>query len=174
AYELMLKTALHWPDPRAALSAIETIARRAGITGMVAGQCVDVSMEGQAPTKELVEYIHTHKTADLITAPIEAGLLLWGGDKLLESARAYGYHLGITFQMIDDCLDVEGNEQLMGKRTGVDAAHGKLTWPALVGLKATRQEAARHYQQALEAAERFNLIGNFLKALAQTMQDRVQ
>ena len=174
AYEVMLKAAINWPDSKAALAAIEAIARRAGVTGMVAGQCVDVSMEGTQPRKELVEYIHTHKTADLIIAPIEAGLLLGGCSALLEAGRAYGFHLGITFQMVDDCLDVEGDEKLLGKRIGADAAHGKLTWPALVGLEQTKIEARRHYEQALHAADSFDRIGNFLKALAQTMQDRVQ
>ncbi|MBQ2700044.1 MAG: polyprenyl synthetase family protein [Clostridia bacterium] len=174
AYELMLKAALNWPDPKAALLAIETIARRAGVTGMVAGQCVDVSMEGSEPTFELVSYIHSHKTADLITAPLEAGLMLWGGDHLLEAGRDYGFHLGITFQMVDDCLDVEGDEKLLGKKTGMDAARGKLTWPALVGVEKTHFQAQSHYEKAIVAAGHFQVIGNFLKTLAQTMQERVQ
>lgn len=174
AYELMLKAAMSWPDAKAALSAIEAIARRAGVTGMVAGQCVDVSMEGTEPTHELVSYIHAHKTADLITAPIEAGLLLWNGTHLLEAGCDYGFHLGLTFQMMDDCLDVEGDEKLLGKKTGVDAARGKLTWPALYGLHETKRQAAEHYEKALKAAESFDVIGNFLKMLARTMQERVQ
>jgi len=174
AYELMLKTALRWFDKKAALAATEAIARRAGVTGMVAGQCVDVSMEGAAPTHELVSYIHRHKTADLLTAPIEAGLLLWNGDHLLKAGCDYGFHLGMTFQMVDDLLDVEGDEKLLGKKTGVDAARGKLTWPALVGVDETRREAREHYEKALVAAEHFSTVGNFLKTLAQTMQERVQ
>ena len=58
--------------------AMEAIARHAGVTGMVAGQTMDVTSEGAKPTADKVRYIHLHKTADLLTAPVEAGLLLAG------------------------------------------------------------------------------------------------
>lgn len=174
AYETMLKAALTWPDPLAALKATEAIAHRAGVRGMVAGQCVDVSMEGSQPTLPLVSYIHAHKTADLMTAPMEAGFYLAGLDDLVTSGRVYGYHLGVAFQMIDDILDIVGDEKTLGKPIGSDAVNGKMTWVALAGLDETRKCAQEHMRAALDACASFKLTGNFFKTLAQTMQVRVQ
>ena len=88
AYELMLRTASQ-ESSLSGLRAAEVIARRAGVTGMIAGQTMDVTLEGTEPTLEKVAYIHAHKTADLLTAPMEAGLLLAGAsEKQLAAGRA--------------------------------------------------------------------------------------
>ena len=155
--------------------AAEVIARRAGVTGMVAGQVMDVKGEGTEPTPEKVTYIHAHKTADLLIAPMEAGVKLAGGDEqLLQAAVSYGYHLGLAFQMVDDLLDVEGDVQLLGKETGMDAQRGKLTWIAVHGLEKTREDAAAHVRQAMREANKFGESMNFFKTLAQSTLNRLQ
>ena len=94
----------------------------------------DVTLEGHAPTAESVRYIHLHKTADLLTAPVVAGLMLAGATEAqLEAGRAYGRGIGLAFQIVDDLLDLEGDVSLLGKETGMDAQRGKMTWPSLVG-----------------------------------------
>lgn len=174
AMELMLRAACGMQDLRG-VRAAEAIARRAGVTGMVAGQTVDVTEEGSEPTVERVSYIHAHKTADLLTAPMEAGLILAGADEEhIQAGVRYGYHLGMAFQMVDDLLDVEGDAALMGKNTGMDAALGKLTWVAAVGVQQTRQDAAEHIRQAVEALGIFGETVNFFKDLAQSTLVRVQ
>lgn len=174
AFELMLRDAAASAN-LAGLRAAEAIARRAGVTGMIAGQTMDVTLEGTAPTLEKVSYIHAHKTADLLTAPMEAGLILAGaGKEQLDAGRQYGYHLGLAFQMVDDLLDLEGDPALLGKNTGTDAAQGKLTWPACVGVERTREEAAEHIRLAVDALSIFEESANFLKALAQSTLTRVQ
>ena len=120
------------------------------MTGMIAGQTMDVTMEGSEPTEELVSYIHAHKTADLLQAPMEMGLTLAGCEPaLVEKGRRYGYHLGIAFQITDDLLDVEGDPALMGKNTGMDG--NKLTWVALRGIEGARRDAEEHVRKAEEA-----------------------
>ena len=174
AFELMLREAAS-AGSLAGLRAAEIIARRAGVTGMIAGQTLDVTLEGTAPSLEKVSYIHAHKTADLLTAPLEAGLTLAGAsDAALAAGREYGFHLGIAFQMVDDLLDLEGDPAQLGKNTGMDAAQGKLTWPACVGVERTRQDAADHIHKAMAALHMFGDQGNFLKALAQSTLTRVQ
>ena len=174
AMELMLRTACRMGEMRGARAA-EAIARRAGVTGMVAGQTVDVTEEGTEPTVRRVSYIHAHKTADLLTAPLEAGLILAGAtEEQLQAGIAYGYHLGMAFQMVDDLLDVEGDAALMGKNTGMDAALGKLTWVAAVGVEQTRRDAREHIRQAMDALGIFGESMNFLKDLAQSTLMRVQ
>lgn len=174
AMELMLRAACRMKDLRG-VRAAEAIARRSGVTGMVAGQTVDVTEEGSEPTLERVEYIHRHKTADLITAPMEAGLLLAGaGEDQLKAGVDFGFHLGLAFQMVDDLLDVEGDAVVLGKNTGMDAALGKLTWVAAAGVEKTRADAAEHVRIACDALELFGENMNFLKNLAQSTLVRVQ
>ena len=149
------------------------IARRCGVAGMVAGQTVDVTEEGTEPTEEKVRYIHLHKTADLLTAPMEAGFhLACARPEHLEAAVAYGQNLGLAFQMVDDLLDVEGSEADLGKKTGVDAALGKLTWVALRGVDDTRRDAARAVAEAAAAIRRIPRDVTFFTGLAESLLTR--
>ena len=174
AMELMLRAAVKMGDLRG-IRAAEAIARRAGVTGMVAGQVMDVTGEGSEPTLEKVEYIHLHKTADLLTAPIEAGFILAGADDATVKAGCeYGKHLGLAFQMVDDLLDVEGDAATLGKTPGKDAAEGKLTWVAVKGIDATRADAKTAVEKAVAALESAGGETNFLKTLAQSTLNRVQ
>jgi len=174
AMELMLRSAVRMDDMRG-IRAAEAIARRAGVTGMVAGQVMDVTGEGSEPTLEKVDYIHRHKTADLLTAPIEAGLILAGADDAVVKAGCeYGVNLGLAFQMVDDLLDVEGDAATLGKTPGKDAAEGKLTWVAVKGVNQTREDAKNAVDQAVSALNSISGETNFLKTLAQTTLNRVQ
>ncbi len=174
AFETMLAHAARLGTPEA-VAAAGAIARRAGVTGMVAGQSLDVSMEGREPDISLVTYIHRHKTADMFTGAAEAGLLLAGGTgEELNAVRDYGCHMGVAFQIVDDLLDLVGEEKLLGKKTGMDEKHRKLTWPACVGLKKAREDALRHVEAAVHALSLFEQKGNFLASLAQSMLHRVQ
>lgn len=174
AAELMLRAAVRMGDLRGTKAA-EAILRRAGVTGMVAGQVMDVTGEGSEPTPEKVAYIHLHKTADLLTAPIEAGFLLAGAtaDQVAAGCE-YGKRLGLAFQMVDDLLDVEGDTAILGKTTGKDAAVGKLTWVAVHGIEATRRDAQEQVRLAVEALDALPGETNFLKTLAQSTLGRVQ
>ena len=174
AMELMLRAAVKMGDLRG-IRAAEAIARRAGVTGMVAGQVMDVTGEGSMPTQEKVEYIHRHKTADLLTAPIEAGFILAGADEQAVAAGCeFGVNLGLAFQMVDDLLDVEGDAAILGKTPGKDAAEGKLTWVAVRGIEATRADARLAVEKAAAALESVPGDTNFLKTLAQSTLYRVQ
>lgn len=174
AAELLARSAVRMGELRG-IRAAEAILRRAGVTGMVAGQVMDVTGEGSTPTQEKVAYIHLHKTADLLTAPIEAGLLLAGAsDAQLAAGCEYGMHLGLAFQMVDDLLDVEGETAVLGKTIGKDAEAGKLTWVAVRGLEQTRQDARGQVGKAIDVLKMLPGETNFLKTLAQSTLNRVQ
>lgn len=174
AMELMIRSACAMGDLRGTRAA-HAIAGRAGVTGMVAGQTIDVTEEGTAPALDKVSYIHAHKTADLLMAPMEAGLILAGADdETVACGAAYGYHLGMAFQMVDDLLDLEGDAALLGKNTGMDAALGKLTWPAVRGVENTRKDAAEHITQAVASISRFGEEAAFLQELAESTLNRVK
>ena len=170
AFETMLNSG----HPRA-LPAIREIAKSAGVGGMLAGQTLDVTNEGSAPDIALVQKIHEGKTAALLTAPVTAGLILGGADgALTEAGRAFGYHLGMAFQIVDDLLDLSGDPALMGKTLGKDAKEGKLTWPACVGETQARQDAAAHIRAAADAFAPYGDKARFFCDLALATLDRRQ
>ena len=167
AMALMTREALKAGDLRG-LRAAETIARYSGAAGMIAGQVCDVLGEGSRPTEELVRYIHTHKTADMFRAAVEAGLLLAGAPaEQVAAGSAYALHYGLAFQMMDDWLDCRGDTAALGKTAGKDAAEGKLTWVALKGPEATLTEAEAEAQAAVAALAPFGGRGALLRAIAE-------
>lgn len=169
AYEEMSKS--EHPD---ALKVLGMIASAAGSSGMIAGQAADVWMEDKEPDSEMLRYIHSHKTADLIIAPVVSGLILAGADdRQIEQGRAYGYHMGLAFQIVDDLLDVMGDEATMGKRLRKDKTIGKLTWPGLYGIRMAQNEANNQVEKAVLAAKTFGQRGEFLSTLAQNSLKRV-
>lgn len=172
AAELMAHTAVEMADMRG-IRALEIIMRHAGVTGMIAGQTKDVLSEGVKPEEALVSYIHAHKTADLLEAPMEAGLALAGADeKQIKAGFEYGLHLGLAFQMTDDLLDVTGDAALLGKNTGMDAALDKLTWVALKGVEGTAKDAEEQVALAEKALDALPYETTFFRDLAQSTLTR--
>ena len=172
AAELMARTALRMADARG-IHALEIIMRHAGVTGMIAGQTKDVLSEGDDPREDLVSYIHAHKTADLLEAPMEAGLALAGADEgQIRAAFEYGLHLGLAFQMTDDLLDVTGDAALLGKNTGMDAELNKLTWVALKGVEGTAKDAAEQVNLAEKALDNLPWNADFFRELARSTLTR--
>ncbi len=172
AAELMARTAVEMADMRG-IRALEIIMRHAGVTGMIAGQTKDVLSEGVKPEKSLVSYIHAHKTADLLEAPMEAGLALAGADdRQIKAGFEYGLHLGLAFQMTDDLLDVTGDAALLGKNTGMDAALDKLTWVALKGVEGTAKDAEEQVALAEKALDNLPYDTAFFRDLAASMTSR--
>ena len=170
--ELMARAALRIADARG-IRALEIIMRHAGVTGMIAGQTRDVLSEGETPREDLVSYIHSHKTADLLEAPMEAGLALAGADEtMIRAGYEYGYHLGLAFQMTDDLLDVTGDAALMGKNTGMDAALDKMTWIALRGVEGTARDAEEQAELAVKALKKMPWEHSFFTELARNMTTR--
>jgi geranylgeranyl diphosphate synthase type II len=166
AFETMLAAA-QASGSAGALAAVLEIAVRAGVRGMIAGQTLDVKLEGTQPRKDMVHYIQRHKTGDLLTAPLAAGLLIAGANEAqLAAGKTYGAKLGHAFQIVDDLLDLRGNETLLGKQTGMDERRGKMTWPAVYGEETSRVDAQRLIAQAKEALSVFGPRAAFLQALA--------
>lgn len=170
AYEIIS----HSGHPRT-LDVIREVSSCAGASGMVAGQALDIMLTGSAFDQSQVEYIHSHKTADLITGAVVSGLILGGANSShLHSGRVFGYHLGRAFQIIDDLLDISGTDVTLGKHAGKDKDQRKPAWPALVGEAAARRDAEKHTEQAIEALHDFGGKGDFFANLAQRALNRLQ
>lgn len=119
----------------ARLQVIQEIAKAAGIQGMVAGQEADLAAEKKKVSLNRLQYIHQHKTGALITAASVSGGLLGGGTpKEIRALRTFGEKIGLAFQIKDDLLNVEGQAEIMGKKTGTDDKRAKATYPALMGV----------------------------------------
>lgn len=171
---LAFETMAESEHPRA-FAALKELAVRCGTRGMVGGQCVDLSAEETGGNEEMLHYIHLHKTADLLTAPVVMGLTLAGADeKTIAAGRAYGRNMGIAFQIIDDILDVIGDEKTLGKSIGKDEEENKCTWVRLHGLQKAREDAAAYTQKAIDSLETCQIDTKFLKILAQQALVRVQ
>jgi len=135
------------------LQAIGELAAAAGSEGMIGGQVVDMEAEGRPVTLETVNYIHTHKTGSLIRACLRLGGILSGaGEEQLAILTRYGENLGLAFQITDDILDIEGDFTRMGKKGGMDAARGKATYPACLGLEKAREIAGELCTEAQSLA----------------------
>ena len=172
AAELMTISAVRIGDLRG-IRAMEIIMRHAGVTGMIAGQTADVTADGKEPDETLVMYIHTHKTADMLEAAVEAGLALAGArDSDIQTGHEYALHLGLAFQMTDDLLDVTGDATVMGKNPHMD--ENKMTWVALKGVEGTRRDAEREISAARQALEKLSWDTAFFAEIADGLLKRNQ
>lgn len=155
------------------IGAAHEILSRAGARGMIAGQTADILGEKLDPTPELIHYIELHKTADLITAPVRAGLMIAGaGYEMLEHFTVYAKNTGIAFQILDDILDIEGNQALMGKTLGKDAEQGKCNYAYVHGLKAAKDELHRLTAEAKDALSAYGKDAAFFTELADSLASR--
>jgi len=159
--------------PEKLLLVIRDIANAAGYFGMVGGQVVDVQSEGKDVDSGVLNYIHTRKTGAMITAAVKAGAILSNaGEVELNSLISYGRHMGLAFQIVDDILNVEGDKASLGKGTGSDAKRGKVTYPALMGLEASRKRASELVESALSALKNFDHRAEPLRLIAGYIVDR--
>lgn len=150
------------------------LARGAGAGGMVGGQVLDIAVDRPAQKDYLVR-LHALKTGALITSACRMGVLAAGGSReALDAAKVYGESVGLAFQIADDLLDVTASATAMGKPTGADAAAGRHTFPAVVGLEASRVLASEQVARAQAAIRRLEPTPGPLAALAQYAVERTR
>jgi geranylgeranyl diphosphate synthase type II len=168
AFQIMAAAAAAYEGREAVLlEAIRLVAAAAGYQGMVGGQMLDLRAEGRRVSLKELETIHRHKTGALLTAAVRTGALMGGGSRAeVTLLTHYGEKFGLAFQVTDDLLDVEGEAAEMGKTPGMDAKHGKATYPAVLGLEATRKWAQSLVEEAVAALESFQARAEPLRALA--------
>ncbi len=165
-------------EPALAAALVRELAQATGPEGMIGGQVLDTchpgeAKSGAAATLPQLQRIHRMKTGALIRCACRMGGLCAGvpGEKL-EAVDLYGRAIGLAFQIMDDILDVTATSEQMGKKTGKDAAIGKLTYPSLVGLERAREYLADQVSLADEVAERLGPGAWMLSELAHELAGR--
>lgn len=162
-------------DPLRQLRAITEVATAVDSTGMIGGQVADIVAERSHHVEstdpevllEELHFIHRNKTGKLFTASVILGGLLGGAsEEQLAALRRYADALGLAFQVVDDLLDIEESSAMLGKTAGKDIAQGKLTFPALLGIEAAREEVQRLLGIALENAAIIAGPVNYLAPIA--------
>ena len=155
------------------LDVAREIAEAAGYRGMVGGQVQDIRAEGEKVGLETLYAIHRRKTGALLRVSLRAGAILAGaGDEALADLSDYGGKIGLAFQIADDILNVEGDPALLGKGTGSDAARGKITFPALLGIEASRARAEELVIEAVSSLAPFDDGAAPLRAIARYILER--
>jgi geranylgeranyl diphosphate synthase type II len=155
------------------LNASHEMATALGSKGMIGGQVVDLESEGKSVDAATLEYIHTYKTGCLIRACIRCGGMLGqASSQQLSALSLFGYHIGHAFQIIDDILDITGDEKQLGKDIGSDVSNDKATYPALYGLEESRRKAEELVKESIASLEEFDDRANPLREIARFFVQR--
>ena len=166
AFELMLSSSIDKKDSNKYLKAINEVAKHAGIYGMIGGQVVDVESENKIIDKDKLDFIHLNKTAAMIVACMKAGAIVGGAsEEQLEKVTKYGRNIGLSFQIVDDILDITGDEDKLGKPIGSDIENHKSTYPSLLGLEKSRKIARQLIEEAKSSIDGLSSEIDFLNQL---------
>jgi hypothetical protein len=167
------------------IDALALLAGKAGIYGMVGGQCLDVEAEEKelSLTQEQLLYVYENKTAALLQAALGCGAALAGTDAAAKNRadlEKAGYDLGIAFQLQDDILDIESTTEELGKPVGSDERNGKKTYVSYLGMEGAKREQARLSEEAAalvralatDGSERAENAKEFLAELIEQLVNR--
>ena len=172
AFEVLADEATH-ADPFVRAELIAELARASGPSGMAGGQMMDLAAEEMGLDLPAIARLQQLKTGALIGFCLEVGAIM--GRVPLEartSLRGYARDVGLAFQITDDILDVEGEEEKTGKRVGKDGAAGKQTFVSLLGVERARQQAAILVEQAVAHLQGFGSEADLLRSIARFAIER--
>lgn len=169
AFEVLTSDRSTNPSPEKRLWLIWLLAQASGSHGMAGGQVVDIEAEGQVLGPEALERMHMMKTGALIRASVLMGANSANDPAATDLAALdrYAHHIGLAFQIQDDILDATGKSERLGKVAGADAARGKPTYTAILGLEGSRKALNTVYSEALEVLEPFGERSEPLRSLAE-------
>ncbi len=153
------------------LAALEVLGRKAGIYGMVGGQCADICAENNhdyddETAKAVLHYIDENKTGALIESSLMIGAILGGASaEQVKKVEKMGSNVGIAFQIQDDILDIEGDAKELGKPIGSDIKNEKTTYVSLYGMEEARKKVKELSDEATEILREFGQKDTFLEGL---------
>lgn len=140
---------------------------------MIAGEYIDTEYEGKQITNEYLEYIHKNKTGALLKLCVRMGAILANAnEKDLEKLTKYAEKIGLAFQIKDDILSEEGNEEILGKPVGNDKELEKCTYVSKYGLQGAKKILEEITKEAIEELKEYGDKAEFLRELALYIKDR--
>jgi farnesyl diphosphate synthase len=174
AFDVLAHDAALDVDATVRVEMLRTLAAACGSHGMAGGQAFDLAAVGTALTKDELERMHVHKTGALIRASVRLGALAAGCDDaaVFDALERYGHCVGLAFQIRDDLLDIEGATEQLGKTAGKDVAAAKPTYPAILGVEASRRELAALTAEAIGSIDRLGGGALALRELARFVAER--
>lgn len=145
----------------------------AGAHGLIAGQVVDIESENKEISPETLEFIHTHKTADLFKLSLKSGAIIAGSDEEKISAmEKIGQKLGFAFQICDDILDETSTFEKLGKTLGKDRKAKKPTYTALFGIEKARSEVICLLNDTYDTIQKYNFSSEIFKEIIEGIKER--
>ncbi len=167
AFETAAKAFTMFPEKNLEIGkAIQILAGKAGIYGMIGGQVVDVASAGKSISKEVLDFIYELKTSALIESSMMIGAVLAGADDVaLQKIETIAKNVGIAFQIQDDILDVTSSVEVLGKPVLSDEKNEKTTYVTLVGVEQAKKYVEQISNEAIELLGKFELKNPFLEEL---------
>ena len=161
-------------DATIIIDMIDELGRASGIEGMAAGQAIDLQSVGQTLSLEQLEAMHRCKTGALIRASVILGATCAkvSNPTDLANLTTYGDAIGLSFQIVDDILDVVGDTEILGKTQGADIALNKPTFPSIMGLDGARKHADQQRDRVLAALDGYGAEFDELRELASYIVSR--
>lgn len=178
AFGLMMETAMsRGVAAKHVVQATSVMVKSAGGGGMVGGQALDMEYTGRTDVNlSELRSMHAMKTGALISSACICGAILAGAPvQDVQAAADYGRCIGVAFQIVDDILDIVGDEAKLGKPVGSDEEQGKTTYPSLMGLDESRSMAEAFVSEAVKALDPYEGDdAEFLRQLARYIVQRAQ
>lgn len=173
AFGLIAESELAQLNPAVAVKAIQALSEFSGANGMIGGQVVDLVNENKNADISTLETMDSLKTGALIRCAAYLGVLCAGADyDKIKAADIYADKIGHAFQIVDDILDVTGNEESLGKPIGSDKESGKSTYVSLLGLEKSKAYAQELTDAAIKSIQNLGSDSDFLVKLALSLVNR--
>ena len=176
AFETALKAFDIEPTNQNIGKAMQVLAKKAGIYGMIGGQTADIEaedMDQSNVTNELLLFIHENKTAALIQSSMMIGAILAGAkEDDVKAVEKIAYNVGIAFQIQDDILDITSSLEVLGKMTGSDEKNNKVTYVTLNGMEKSKEDVEKLSKEAITLLDSFEYKNEFLNQLIEELITR--
>lgn len=174
AFETAAKAFSDYPEKSLEIGkALQVLAGKAGIYGMIGGQVVDVESEGKKISKDILDFIHELKTSALIESSMMIGAILAGvSEEAVKDIEKVAKNVGIAFQIQDDILDVTSTTEVLGKPVLSDEKNEKTTYVNLVGLEKAKEYVETISMEAIKLLEKYEKEDKFLNELLKSLIDR--
>ncbi len=174
AFETAAKAFTMFPEQSLRIGkALQILAGKAGIYGMIGGQVVDVESAGQSVSKEVLDFIYELKTSALIESSMMIGAILAGAsENEVKKIETVAKNVGIAFQIQDDILDVTSTVEVLGKPVLSDEKNEKTTYVTLVGVEQAKKYVEQISNEAIAILGEFEVKNPFLEELLRELIHR--